>query len=44
MKFFVVLYFYSTSNHNLKKKKVPRKKVVLYFYSTSNHNVGRVIG
>ena len=35
---FVVLYPYSTSNHNYDNDGVPRINVVLYPYSTSNHN------
>ena len=34
----VVLYFYSTSNHNLESSQGVSMNVVLYFYSTSNHN------
>ena len=35
----VVLYLYSTSNHNIKIKRSSECGVVLYLYSTSNHNV-----
>ncbi len=38
----VVLYFYSTSNHNMVSAIVVRHRVVLYFYSTSNHNTTRL--
>ncbi len=34
----VVLYFYSTSNHNQMMDRFYPNRVVLYFYSTSNHN------
>ena len=34
----VVLYLYSTSNHNDKIPQHDRPPVVLYLYSTSNHN------
>ena len=35
---FVVLYPYSTSNHNLTNEVIYSHSVVLYPYSTSNHN------
>ena len=34
----VVLYLYSTSNHNYPTRSKWRNHVVLYLYSTSNHN------
>ena len=36
--FSVVLYRYSTSNHNVCIKRLIQSRVVLYRYSTSNHN------
>ena len=36
---FVVLYRFSTSNHNMAAKEAYALKVVLYRFSTSNHNL-----
>ena len=35
---FVVLYLFSTSNHNIKSLNISETIVVLYLFSTSNHN------
>ena len=37
----IVLYLYSTSNHNLEEFTAAQAIIVLYLYSTSNHNSGR---
>ena len=37
-KIFIVLYFFSTSNHNSANAMPMRSSIVLYFFSTSNHN------
>ena len=34
----IVLYLYSTSNHNVEQLLVAPDVIVLYLYSTSNHN------
>ena len=39
----VVLYPYSTSNHNLRLAYSANRMVVLYLYSTSNHNFRTMI-
>ena len=35
----IVLYLYSTSNHNCARRLSTRRQIVLYLYSTSNHNI-----
>ena len=35
---FIVLYFFSTSNHNTCQSCLDDSSIVLYFFSTSNHN------
>ena len=39
----VVLYRFSTSNHNAMQYDCQRVDVVLYRFSTSNHNCGRIV-
>ena len=42
-KYTVVLYLFSTSNHNMQQANLDKSRVVLYLFSTSNHNTMRQI-